>query len=458
MTYNCKEKAKVSRMKLTNTYTNQLEEFVPLVPGEVSIYVCGPTVYNYIHIGNARPPVLFDTLRRYFEAKGNKVRFVSNFTDVDDKIINSARATNETESAISTRFIEAYLADLASLNCKTDYIQPKVTDYIDSIIGYIESLIKGGYAYLVNGDVYFRVNSIAEYGRLSNRKLDDLLQGARVEVNPDKENPLDFTLWKRTEAGLNWDSPFSRGRPGWHTECVAMIDHLFGGMIDIHGGGADLVFPHHENEIAQSLACHNHPVAKYWLHNGRLQFEGEKMSKSLGNVVLVKDFPGNRMALRLFLLSTHYRAPINYTEQSIEMYREEWDRLEKTMNALYRAIDLRGGFAVSRAITDPEISARLLAFDEAMEADINTANAITELQALLKFANVEIRRKGNLARLQELAEGLGYMLEILGLKFSPNRLRADDIALIHQWEQLRKEKNYEAADRLRQELIRRGLA
>ena len=444
-------------LKLTNTYTGKLEEFIPINKGEVSIYVCGPTVYNYMHIGNARPWVVFDTFRRYLEAKGFLVRFASNFTDVDDRIIAKAKETGKSETEISEYFIQACQKDIVSLNCLEDYLKPRVTEYIPLIIDYISELVNKGYAYVVEGDVFFRVEKITEYGHLSKRKLDDLIQGARVEINPLKESPLDFVLWKKTDEGLNWESPFSKGRPGWHTECVVMIDALFNNKIDIHGGGADLIFPHHENEIAQSLACRKHTIANYWMHNGRLQIENEVMSKSLGNVVLIKDFSYNMMALRLLLLSTHYRAPINYTEQSIRMFAEEWDRIEATLNAVYRKLDLASAGTDIAFSENQDTLKAVKAFNEAMDNDFNTPNAITELQALVKVANVEIRKGNDFRKLAAILNALGYMLDVLGLKANVKRLTEDDVQSIRKWEALRKEKRYAEADELRRILQEKGL-
>ena len=443
-------------MKIFNTYSNQPETFIPKVPNQVSIYVCGPTVYNYIHIGNARPIVFFDTVRRYFEAKGYAVKFASNFTDVDDKIIQKAKETNLPEEEISSFYIDAFMKDVERLGSKTDYIKPKVTDSMAKIIEYIEEIVKKGYAYVINGDVYFRVSKIKEYGKLSNQKLDDLINGVRVEPNPDKENPLDFTLWKKTDSGLNWASPFSQGRPGWHTECVAMIDDIFGGEIDIHGGGSDLIFPHHENEIAQAEACHNHHIAHYWMHNGRLNLEGEKMSKSVGNVVLVKDLSDRIMAFRMLLLSTHYRSPLNYSDENLSMYQSEWAKLDNSIRTLTRKIDLSPKESIE-TIAYPEISAYVNEFDEAMEQDFNTPNAITALQGLLKTANVELRKKHNLGLLKQILTALEYMLDILGLKLKILHLSEADKHLIHEWETLRKNKEFDKADHIRQELQKRNL-
>ncbi|MBN2696464.1 MAG: cysteine--tRNA ligase [Bacilli bacterium] len=443
-------------MKLFNTYSNQLEEFIPKVPGQVSIYVCGPTVYNYIHIGNARPVVFFDVLRRYFEAKGYIVKFVSNFTDVDDKIIQKAIDSKKTELEISNFYIEAFLKDVEALGSKTDFLKPRVTEYIDYIINYIKNLVDLGYAYEINGDVYFRVAKLEDYGRLSNRKLDDLLSGARVDVNPDKESPLDFTLWKKTDVGVNWASPFSQGRPGWHTECVAMIDDIFGSEIDIHGGGSDLIFPHHENEIAQAEACHHHHVARYWMHNGRLNLEGEKMSKSIGNVILVKDLEGDKLAFRMLLLSTHYRSPLNFSDENLAMYQTEWNKLENTVRSLFRMIELaEDSSKIEKRY--PEIDELLAAFDEAMDFDFNTPNAITAIQSLVKLANIESRKKNNIAVIKQIYEALQYTLEILGLWPQVEPLDESDKQLISMWHKLRAEKKFSEADELRKTLMERNL-
>ncbi len=443
-------------MKVFNTYSNQLEEFVPKVFNQVSIYVCGPTVYNYIHIGNARPVVFFDVVRRYFEAKGNKVKFVSNFTDVDDKIIQKAKETGKSELDISNFYIEAFLKDIASLGSRTDYIKPRVTEYIGHIIDYIKNLVDIGYAYVVNGDVYFRVSKLEQYGKLSNRKLDELLTGARVDINPDKESPLDFTLWKKTDSGLNWESPFSVGRPGWHTECVAMIDDIFGEEIDIHGGGSDLIFPHHENEIAQAEACHHHHVARYWMHNGRLNIEGEKMSKSTGNVILVKDLEGDRLAFRMLLLSTHYRSPLNFSRDNLEMYQTEWTKLENTVKSLYRRMELSE--ATPEKDGDGEAIVKLIAkFDEAMDNDFNTPNAITVIQSLAKMANIELRKKHNRKMIEKIFAALKYTLEVLGLMPQIEPISEEDRLMIERWHELRANKLFEEADLIRQVLQERNL-
>jgi cysteinyl-tRNA synthetase len=443
-------------MKIFNSYTNQLEEFVSIHPNHVNMYVCGPTVYNYIHIGNARPVVFFDTVRRFFEHQGYEVKFVSNFTDVDDKIINKAIEENENELVLSKKYIDAFLSDLESLNCKTDYIKPKVTEYMNDIIAFIEELVKRDYAYEVDGDVYFRVNRVDDYGRLSNRNIDDLISGSRVDINPKKESPLDFTLWKKTEVGINFDSSFSKGRPGWHTECVSMIDDIFKEQIDIHGGGMDLQFPHHENEIAQAKALHNHTIAKYWMHNGRLSFNNEKMSKSLGNVVLVRDVK-EKMALRYFLLSTHYRSPLNYDDDTFQMYIREWVKLESAVKALFLKLDLEQAFFDIKEYNSKEISTEVDSFNLAMSDDFNTANAITSMQLLLKITNQKLRSKTDNQYLNELFKALEYMMNVLGLAVNVVRMKPQDRELYNEWQAARKEKDFTKADQIREQLSLRGI-
>ncbi|MBN2540354.1 MAG: cysteine--tRNA ligase [Bacilli bacterium] len=443
-------------MQIYNSYTDSLEEFHSIHPGKVNMYVCGPTVYNYIHIGNARPVVFFDTVRRYLEHKGYAVRFVSNFTDVDDKIIQKSLDENIPELELSSFYIHAFLQDIESLNCKTDYTQPKVTEYMDPIIKYIKNLVDNGYAYEVDGDVYFRVSKIQDYGKLSNREVDDLISGSRVEINEQKENPLDFTLWKKTDQGLKFDAPYSLGRPGWHTECVVMIDDIFGEEIDIHGGGSGLKFPHHENEIAQAEATHHHHVARYWMHNGLLNFKDTKMSKSLGNVILVKDVL-EKMALRYYLLSTHYRAPLVFTDEVFQMYITEWEKLENTYKSVFYKLDLSEKMIPTIEIKNPEIKQEMNHFDIAMDSDFNTANAITALQAILKLANINIRKNNNEILLNEILKALNYMTDVLGLKIDANRISEADRDIYHKWQQARKDKNYDLADTYRKVLMEKGI-
>jgi len=442
-------------MKIYNSYNDRLEEFKPNHDKQVNMYVCGPTVYNYIHIGNARPVVFFDTVRRFFEYQGYQVTYVSNFTDVDDKIIQKAIAEGKDSLDIANRYIDAYLSDLSALNCRTDYVKPRVTEYMNHIVTFIDQLVKEGYAYQVNGDVYFSVEKIKDYGCLSNRRVEDLKSGARIEINEDKQSPLDFTLWKETEVGVTFDSPFSKGRPGWHTECVAMIDDIFHEKIDIHGGGSDLKFPHHENEIAQSLALNHHRLANYWMHNGRLSFQNAKMSKSLGNVIFVKDVR-EKMALRYFLLSTHYRSPLNYDEEGFSMYVKEFEKLESSVKQLYRRLDLADQLKEA-PIENDELLAIQSEFVEAMSNDFNTANAITALQSLIKQVNKAIRGREDIGLFQQMVQLMNEMMGVLGLKVDWIPLQQEDKLMYREWEEARKQKDFSKADSLRAELMKRGI-
>ena len=330
-------------IKLYNTKTLKIEEFKPIEPGHVSMYVCGPTVYNYAHIGNARPMVVFDVLKRLFEAEGYTVKYVSNFTDVDDKIINKAIEENTTESVIANRYIDAYQAVRKELNTELPDITPRVTETMDAIIKFIDELVQSGHAYNVDGDVYFSVESVPTYGEISHQKLEQLEAGARVEENSAKRNPYDFALWKKTDKGIKWDSPWGQGRPGWHTECVVMINNNLGEMIDIHGGGMDLRFPHHENEAAQQEALHGNALANYWIHNAMININGDKMSKSLGNVIWAKDVVeklGTNLT-RWLMSSVHYRKELNFSDETIETARKE---LSRVLLPLKQA-DIKAGLA-----------------------------------------------------------------------------------------------------------------
>ena len=443
-------------MKIFNSYTNQLEEFVPIHKNKVNMYVCGPTVYNYIHIGNARPVIFFDTVRKYFEFRNYEVKFVSNFTDVDDKIITKALELKVAEKEVTEKYITAFLNDVEKLNSSTDYIKPRVTEYMDHIIDYIGILIEKGFAYKVDGDVYFRVSNVKDYGILSNRKIEDLLVGARVEVNPKKENPLDFTLWKKTDVGIQFDSPFGKGRPGWHTECVAMIDDIFGEKIDIHGGGSGLMFPHHENEIAQSKVLNNHSVAKYWMHNGLLNIGENKMSKSEGKTILVKDLTVNPNGFRLFTLSTHYRSPINYTAEALDVYVNEWEKIHRTYKALYLKLDLND-MLYGNGKTNPTLLLIFKEFLEAMDNDFNTANAITALQNLNKKANQLLRSNSELGVILSALKMFEDFFKVLGLKCDQKPLLDDDKETYNLWNKARKEKDFENADKYRLILQEKGI-
>ena len=440
-------------IKLFNSLTNKIEVFKPLKEGEVSIYCCGPTVYGDAHFGNTRPVVVFDTLRRFLEHVGYKVKLVSNFTDVDDKIINRALEEGVTETVITDRYIKAYRDVLAKLNVNPYYDNPRVTQYMDKIIKYIDELEKKGAAYNKDGDVFFRISSIKDYGELSKMKVDDLVVGARIEENSKKESPLDFALWKKTVAGIQWDSPWGKGRPGWHTECCVMINSIFGGRIDIHGGGFDLKFPHHENEIAQAKAHDGNKIANIWMHNGFINFGDEKMSKSLGNVVLAKDalneFGGN--VLRLLILSTHYRAPVQFTQETVESTKNELARIQKAYNQLAVAIQLKGGKLDAK-------EGNIDAFLSALADDLNTSNAIAAIFEELKQANIALRSNPqDLAKLEVLFANLNAMLDILGIKLSYPLLSKEDVDLYNKYLAFKAEKNFAESDKIRDVLLAKGI-
>ena len=440
-------------IKLFNSLTNKIEVFKPLKEGEVSIYCCGPTVYGDAHVGNTRPVVVFDTLRRFLEHVGYKVKLVSNFTDVDDKIINRALEEGVTETVITDRYIKAYRDVLAKLNVNPYYDNPRVTQYMDKIIKYIDELEKKGAAYNKDGDVFFRISSIKDYGELSKMKVDDLVVGARIEENSKKESPLDFALWKKTVAGIQWDSPWGKGRPGWHTECCVMINSIFGGRIDIHGGGFDLKFPHHENEIAQAKAHDGNKIANIWMHNGFINFGDEKMSKSLGNVVLAKDalneFGGN--VLRLLILSTHYRAPVQFTQETVESTKNELARIQKAYNQLAVAIQLKGGKLDAK-------EENIDAFLSSLADDLNTSNAIAAIFEELKQANIALRSNPqDLAKLEALFANLNAMLDILGIKLSYPLLSKEDVDLYDKYLAFKAEKNFAESDKIRDVLLAKGI-
>lgn len=443
-------------MKIFNSYTNRLEEFETIHKDVVNMYVCGPTVYNYIHIGNARPVIFFDTVRRYLEHKGYKVNFVSNFTDVDDKIITKALELGVTEKDVTDKFIAAFLSDVEKVNSRTDYTQPRVTNYMDHIIHYINILVQQGYAYEIDGDVYFRVKNVENYGKLSNRNIDDLVSGSRVDINVKKENPLDFTLWKKTDVGIQFDSPWGLGRPGWHTECVAMIDDIFGEQIDIHGGGSGLMFPHHENEIAQSMVLNNHSLAKYWMHNGLLNIGGNKMSKSEGEVILVKDLTVDPNAFRLFTLSTHYRSPITYTNDALDVYSKEWEKITRIYSSLYLKLDLEDSL-IGNSKIDPDLLQTYKDLLTAMDNDFNTANAITALQDLTKIANQMLRNKTENNILLSALKLFDDFFLILGLKLDKQPLNSEDKETYKLWNKARLNKDYAQADFYRDILQEKGI-
>ena len=446
-------------MRLFNTLTNKKEEFKPIEEGKVSIYICGPTVYNHAHIGNTRPMIVFDVLRRTFEYLGNDVTFVSNYTDVDDKIIKAAKAEGITEKELTDKYIKAYEDVRAGLNIEDPTYKPRVTETMPEIIDFIQALIDKGYAYEVDGDVYFRVTKVKEYGMLSGIKVEDLIAGASDRTlsvdDKKKESTTDFALWKKTNEGIQFDTPWSKGRPGWHTECVVMINKLFkDGKIDIHGGGQDLKFPHHENEIAQSMAYNGHPIANYWMHNQMINIDGEKMSKSLGNVLWAKDliveFGCN--VFKWLMLSTHYRNPLNMTDDVIAGVRKEVSKVENaTKNAsLYLQVNHVPAHDYKKETVDAMVNA--------LQDDLNTSLALTQVLDQVKVLNqvMRVREKDNDVIATEYAT-LVKMGDVLGFLFEGTKLSEEDIALYEQWNAYKKEKNFDEADRVRKELTERGI-
>lgn len=447
----------MSSIRLYNTLTRKKEPFEPLEPNKVKMYVCGPTVYNYIHIGNARAAIVFDTIRRYLEFRGYEVKYVSNFTDVDDKLIKAARELGEDVPTIAERFIQAYFEDIAALGCKKADVHPRVTENMETIIEFIQALIEKGYAYEVDGDVYYRTRKFAEYGKLSHQSIDELKAGARIEVGEKKEDPLDFALWKAAKEGeICWDSPWGKGRPGWHIECSAMARKYLGDTIDIHAGGQDLTFPHHENEIAQSEALTGKPFAKYWLHNGYLNINNEKMSKSLGNFVLVHDIIRqiDPQVLRFFMLSVHYRNPINYSEELLENAKKGLERLKTSY------FNLKHRLQSSTNLTDDDeqwlarIQEQHKAFIREMDDDFNTANGIAVLFELAKQANLYLHEKNTSERvIHAFLREFEQLLGVLGITLQEEELLDEEIeALIQKRNEARKNRNFALADQIRDEL------
>lgn len=446
-------------MKIYNSFTNQKEEFKPIEEGKVGIYVCGPTVYNYVHIGNTRPMIIFDVLRRTFEYLGYDVTFVSNYTDVDDKIIKKAKEEGVSEKELTEKYIKAYEDVRNGLNIETPTHTPRVTETMDKIIAFVAALIEKGYAYESQGDVYFRVSKIKDYGHLSGIHVEDLIQGASertsTEDDDKKESSLDFALWKKTDEGIQFDSPWSKGRPGWHTECVVMINDIFGrGLIDIHGGGYDLKFPHHENEIAQAIAYSNTHLANYWMHNQMININGEKMSKSLGNVLWAKDLLV-KLGVNVYkglMLSTHYRKTLNFTDEVLETTKKEIAKIENVVKntSLYLAVN-----RIEEGLAKKEVVDHMV---EALSDDLNTSLAMTEVLDQVKDLNqvMRVREKDNELIADEYAT-LQAMLDVLGFKFDGVVLSDEDIDLYNQWNAYKKEKNFEEADKLRAQLSAKGI-
>lgn len=443
-------------MKLYNSKTLKIEPFVPLKEKEVSMYVCGPTVYNYVHIGNVRPIVIFDTLRRVFEEQGYRVTYVSNYTDVDDKIIQKAKEEGVPETTIASRYIDAYNQVRESLHTIPLSATPQVTETMDDIIAFIQKLVDGGYAYNVDGDVFFDVGKVESYGSLSHQSLADLQVGARIEENSKKHNPLDFVLWKKTAEGIQWDSPWGKGRPGWHTECVVMIGKEFDHQqIDIHGGGKDLKFPHHENEVAQSMAVNHHGLARYWMHNGMLNLDGGKMSKSAGNVFWAKDVIASLgyEVTRWLLLSARYRDALNYSNETIETAKTEYHKVYTAWKQANVKAQLQG--ITWNDDYDADSFAR---FMDAMCDDLNTPNAYAVIYDTVKKLNQSVRVKElDAALVGGYVRSLEKMMGILGITFAPVTLTEEDKALYAAWNQAKADKDFETADKYRLQLSERGI-
>lgn len=437
-------------MKIYNSLTNKIEDFKPIKENEVTMYVCGPTVYNYVHIGNMRPVITFDMVYKYFKYLGYKVNYASNFTDINPKIITMAKELDITEREVANKFIEAYLNDLKNYNCSNIDERPTVIDHLDDIFNFITKLIEKDYAYVKDGDVYFRVSKIKDYGILSNQNISELEAGSRVDIDDKKEDPLDFALWRKTDEGEHFNSPWGKGIPGWHTECVVMINSIFGKKIDIHGGGVDLKFPHHENEIAQSMALNENHLANYWMHNGHINVDGEKMSKSLGNFILAKDFlkMHNANLIKIALFKTHYRLPLNFTD---ELFNEANNIDNKIYNALKSAkllLILNDAHLIINSVKDQK-------FEEYMNDDFNTPNVITYLLELLKELNIEIRQKGENVLL--LYNKILMITNILGLVYDLPDITKEDVENYNKWQEYRKEKDFEKADIYRNKLIEKNI-
>ena len=454
-------------MLFYNTLNKKKEEFVPIVPGKVSIYVCGPTVYDFIHIGNARPMIVFDTLRRYLEHKGYEVNYVSNFTDVDDKIIKKSIEEGISAQEVAERYIKECRQDMEHMNVRPATTHPRATQEIDGMIAMISDLIGKDYAYEKNGTVYFRTRKFREYGKLSHKNLDDLRSGGRsllVTGEDEKEDPLDFVLWKPKKEGEPfWESPWSDGRPGWHIECSVMAKHYLGDTIDIHAGGEDLVFPHHENEIAQSECCNGVPFANYWLHNAFLNIDNRKMSKSLGNFFTVREIEKHYdlQILRMFMLSAHYRSPLNFSHDLMESAKSSYERICNAVDNLNFLI----GAAKTETMSDAEkekakeLDGFTKQFDEAMDDDINTADAFAAVFDLVRFANSEVNGDSSKEFAQAVKDEILMLGDILGMKFEKKAevLDSDIEALIEERQAARKAKNFARADEIRDQLAGMGI-
>jgi len=441
-------------IKLYNSLTKKVEVFTPIEKGHVSMYVCGPTVYDYVHIGNLRPVVVFDVLRRFFSAQGYKVTYVSNFTDVDDKIIKRAQEGNISEKDLTEKYIAAFNENADSINSLHPDYTPKATEHIPNIIAFIERLVAKKAAYVRDGEVFFRVASDPTYGILSNVNHEELLSGARVEENSKKEDPADFLLWKKTDVGIKWDSPWGQGRPGWHTECVAMINAIFKQpLIDIHGGGFDLKFPHHENEIAQSEIYSGTHLANYWLHNGFINVDNQKMSKSLGNNISAKEvldkYDGN--IIRMLLVSSHYRAPVNFSVDALEASKNDIDKLTRSLKQISVLLQERSLEASADELL-------LIPFYSALADDLNTSNSLMVIYELLSEANKTLRTSNFDAHLlAKQFASIMTMLDILGIRIKLPLLDKNDIQLLQEYKIAKQSKHFAKSDEIRLILQQRNI-
>lgn len=448
-------------IKIYNSLSNKIEEFKPIKENELSMYVCGSTVYDDIHIGNSRPVIFFDTVARFFTYMGYNVKLVSNFTDIDDKIIKKAQAENVDESVISERYIASILQTYKELNCLPDFKNPKVTETMPQIIDFIKLLVDKGGAYVEDNDVYFDVSKAKHYGILSGQTIENLVNGARVEENKKKHNPCDFNLWKETEVGKKWDSPWGKGRPGWHTECVVMINDIFHGPIDIHGGGLDLKFPHHDNEIAQATVAYDNMIANYWIHNGRIDLQGEKMSKSLGNVIWAKQLVEEigYGAYRLMILNVPYRQPMGFRNEMLDQAKTDYEKLVKAKTSLVRKLQLDKNVTEYKTdIKNQELIVLENEFKDALSNDFNTANAITALQKLIKLVNTVTRNKEiDLEYCMQLLTLLDKEMWVLGIDKQIAPLNDQEKETVLNWKKARDNKDFELADKYRNMINEQGI-
>ena len=436
-------------MRIYNSLTDKVEEFKPINEGKVTMYVCGPTVYNYVHIGNMRPVITFDMVYKYLKYLGYDVKYASNYTDINPKITKAAETLGMTEREVANKFIKAYEEDLKNYNCSNIDYRPRVINYLDDIFNFISKLIEKDYAYVVDGDVYFRVSKIKDYGILSNQSIEELISGSRVDIDEKKENPLDFALWRKTTEGETFTSPWGEGIPGWRTECVVLINKLFGDKIDIHAGGVDLKFPHHENEIAQSIALNNNYIANYWMHNGHININNVKMSKSLNNFILAKDFIKEHSAnvIKLAFLSTNYRQPLNLTDKVFDEALIIDNKIKTVLKSANNELNIKN----IHNIKEEKDST----FEEYMNDDFNTPNVITLLLSLVKDLNQEIRNKGN--NILTLTNKILTITNILGLSYSMPEFTEKQKETYNNWIKAREDKDFALADTLREKLVKENI-